>query len=544
MEMLNLSLPANNRFATEYLAQTPDMMQFFHYRYQNHSDYIERVNELAGREFDREKIANHIEDFMTKYPTSHAVDHSLSKLRQSNSVVVIGGQQAGILTGPLYAVHKVISIIALAKQKETELGIPVIPIFWIAGEDHDYAEVNHIFTETDQKIEKITYPQLVHGKMMVSDIRLDRELCDSWVKKIIESFGETEYTKALLDFTAQAIEQSTTLVDFFANIIMEMFKDFGLLIIDSGDRALRKLEQDYFQSIIKKSQEITDAVLAQQAILQSGGYSNTIELKETAANLFYYDEESNSRILLEYQPETKFFIGKNHSIQFSYAELIELSLEKPHLLSNNVVTRPLTQEWLFPTIAFIAGPGEIAYWSELKQAFELFQIKLPPIVPRLNITLLERPIETDIAELGLSLEAVLKEGIGTPKEEFLHSVKDPELEQLFLKLNKEFSEHYEVIIQKIEEIDRGLNTLIKKNEQLIQKQIRFLEDKVHESIYQKHMVTLRKLDRVGNALRPNGAPQERILNPYYFLNKYGFEFIKQLVVLDYQFDGTHKVVKL
>ncbi|NMD69399.1 bacillithiol biosynthesis cysteine-adding enzyme BshC [Bacillus sp. DNRA2] len=544
MEMLNLSLPANNRFATEYLAQTPDMMQFFHYRYQNHSDYIERLNELAGREFNREKIADHIEYFMTKYPTSYAVDHSLSKLRQSNSVVVIGGQQAGVLTGPLYAVHKVISIIALAKQKESELGIPVVPIFWIAGEDHDYAEVNHIFTEADQKIEKMTYPQLVHGKKMVSDISLDRELCDTWVKKIIESFGETEYTKALLDFTAQAIEQSTTLVDFFAHIIMEMFKDFGLLIIDSGDMALRKLEQDYFQSIINNSQEITDAVLAQQAILQTCGYSNAIELKETAANLFYYDEESNSRILLEYQPETKLFIGKNHSLQFSYADLIELSTEKPHLLSNNVVTRPLTQEWLFPTLAFIAGPGEIAYWSELKQAFELFQIKLPPIVPRLNITLLERPIETDIAELGLSLEAVLKEGISAPKEEFLHSVKDPELEQLFLKLNKEFSEQYEVIIEKIEEIDRGLNTLIKKNEQLIQKQIRFLEDKVHESIYQKHMVTLRKLDRIGNALRPNGAPQERILNPYYFLNKYGFEFIKQLVMLDYQFDGTHKVVKL
>ncbi len=542
--MLNLSLPANNRFATEYLAQTPDIMQLFHYQYQKHADYIDRVNELAGRSFDRDAVAEHIKQFMAQFPSSNAVEHSLAKLRQPNSVVVIGGQQAGVLTGPLYSVHKVISIIALAKQKEAELGIPVIPIFWIAGEDHDYAEVNHIFAENDQKIEKITYPQVVLEKKMVSDIILDKEQCNLWVKKIIESFGETEHTKELLDFTSRAIEKSSSMVDFFAQIIMEMFKDFGLLIIDSGNKAIRKLEQDYFQSIINHSQSLTQAVLSQQEVIKRLGFSNTIEMKENAANLFYYDENTNSRNLLEYDQETKMFIDKNYSIQFSLAELLEIANEKPHLLSNNVVTRPLTQEWLFPTIAFIAGPGEIAYWSELKQVFEMFQIKLPPIVPRLNITLLERTIETDAIDLGLSIEEVLKNGVSSYKDEFLHSVKDPELEQHFLKLRQELSEHYEVIIKKIEEIDRGLDPLIKKNEQLIQKQIKFLEDKVHDSIYQKHVVKLRKIDRVGNALKPNGAPQERILNPYYFINKYGFDLIKQLVVLDYQFDGTHKLIKL
>ena len=95
------------------------------------------------------------------------------------------------------------------------------------------------------------------------------------------------------------------------------------------------------------------------------------------------------------------------------------------------MTRPITQEMLFPTLAFIAGPGEIAYWAELKQVFEHFSIKMPLIVPRLNITLLDRAIESDFEELGLSLEEVLTNGTGKQQDVYLESVKDLELEELF-----------------------------------------------------------------------------------------------------------------
>lgn len=542
--MLNLSLPANNRFATDYLAQTPDIMQFFHYRSQEATDYRVRVEELNRRTFQRGPVADHIERYMANFPSSPAVEQSLVKLRAADSVVVIGGQQAGVLTGPLYTIHKVVSTIVLAKQKEAELGVPVVPVFWIAGEDHDYLEVNHIYTEVNQKIEKSTFPQAVLDKKMVSDILLDQEKCFLWVKKIIESFGETEYTNTILAFTEQAIQRSRSLVDFFAHIIMEMFKDFGLLIIDSGDKNIRVLERDYFLMQIRDHQKITEAVLNQQEKIHQMGFANALEIKENAANLFYYDEETGSRILLEYQPETKHFIGKNSSIQFTYEQLVELANNKPQSLSNNVVTRPLMQEWLFPTLAFIAGPGEIAYWSELKQVFEHYDIKMPPIVPRLNITLLERSIDTDLKELDFSLEEVLVNGISDYKEKFLLSVKDPDIDDVFLRLRNDLTGYYQTIVEKTEEIDKGMNPLIKKNEELIQKQIRFLEDKIIESIHRKHVVSLRKIDRVGNALRPNGSPQERVINPFYFLNKHGFEFIRQLVQMDYVFDGSHKVIKL
>lgn len=133
MEMLNLSLPATNRFASSYLKQSAEILPFFHYRFNDLTEDQKRVDELGNRQFPRKEAAEHIETYMERFPSSEAVKNSLAKLKQENSVVVIGGQQAGILTGPLYSIHKIVSIIKLAEQKERQLGIPVIPVFWIAG---------------------------------------------------------------------------------------------------------------------------------------------------------------------------------------------------------------------------------------------------------------------------------------------------------------------------------------------------------------------------------------------------------------------------
>src|SRR4051794_33099471 len=208
MEILNLSLPATNRFASNYLEQSTEIEPFFHYRYNELTDDAKRVSELSNRSFPRVEVAEHIESFMKQFPSTEAVIKSIDKLKTKNSVVVIGGQQAGILTGPLYSIHKVVSIIKLAQQKERELGSPVVPVFWIAGEDHDFQEVNHVFVPVNQKVDKWTYPERVHQKKMVSDIQLNKEICLSWVRNLIENFGETEHTNALLEFAEEQISKS------------------------------------------------------------------------------------------------------------------------------------------------------------------------------------------------------------------------------------------------------------------------------------------------------------------------------------------------
>ncbi|MDQ1146810.1 bacillithiol biosynthesis cysteine-adding enzyme BshC [Bacillus sp. SORGH_AS 510] len=544
MEILNLSLPATNRFASNYLEQSADIQPFFHYRYNDVEDDKKRLDELSSRIFPRKEVAAHIESFMERFPTSDAVKKSIEKLRQDESVVVIGGQQAGILTGPLYSIHKVISIIKLAEQKERQLGVPVVPVFWIAGEDHDFQEVNHVFVPVNQKIDKWTYPEKVLQKKMVSDIELNKNVCLSWVQNIIENFGETEHSNSLLQFAEEQINKSQNFVDFFANIIMELFKDYGLLIVDSGNKDFRLIQKEFLAKQLDNHETITFSVLEHQKQIGNKGYPITIDISDQAANLFFYDQKQNERILLEYNRESNRFVGKSGAASFSKEELMELVSKKPEQLSNNVVTRPLMQEWLFPTIAFIAGPGEISYWAELKLVFEHFHIKMPPIVPRLNITFLDRSVETDIFDLKLNITDVITRGTGQEKESFLSTIKDMELEEMFAKAKLDLIEQYKLIEAKTEELDRGLLPMLNKNEAYLLKEINFMQSRLEDSVKFRHKVILNKYARVDLALRPDGFPQERVWNIFYYLNEYGLTFIKDIMVEAFEFDGRHKVIKI
>jgi bacillithiol synthase len=544
MEMLNLSLPAANRFATDYLAGSTELQSFFHYNFKNDNEYVHRLDELKNRTFMRNELADHIQSFMTRYAHSDKIGANIEKLRQENSVAVIGGQQAGILTGPLYTIHKVISILKLAEQKEAELGVPVVPVFWIAGEDHDYQEVNHVYVMNNNKQEKWIYPEKNLEKKMISEVCINKDLCYSWVEEIIETYGETKHTKEVLSFALDSLKTAESFVDFFASIIMELFKESGLLIVDSGNKELRKLEKEYFMKQINNHREITDAVLKQQKQTEASGYPNMIDINENAANLFFYDEEVNERILLQFDPETDEFTGKNGEVSFSFNELQEIANEFPEKLSNNVITRPLMQEWLFPTLAFIGGPGEIAYWAELKLVFDHFGLKMPPLVPRLNITILERSIETDLKELNLDLKEVLISGTNKHELKFIDSLKDREVEELFENVKVSLAEQYSLVREKSKTIDPVLMPLLEKNEQILMKQISFMEGKIVEAVCQKHDHILRKFTRVENALRPGGSPQERVWNPFYYLNKYGLNIISDLLGLHYEFDGSHKIIKM
>src|SRR5690606_28533987 len=139
-----------------------------------------------------------------------------------------------------------------------------------------YQEVNHVYIEKNNRMEKKIYPEKVHDKRMISDVQLNRELCFSWVKEIIESYGETEYTKELLHSMKIAVQHAKTFTDLFSYIIMSIFKDSGLLIIDSGDEKIRKLEKEVFFKQIINFKEITASVKRQQELLQKHGYTNTI----------------------------------------------------------------------------------------------------------------------------------------------------------------------------------------------------------------------------------------------------------------------------
>jgi bacillithiol synthase len=444
------------------------------------------------------------------------------------------------LTGPLYTIHKIISVIKLAQQQEKALNHPVVPVFWIAGEDHDYQEVNHIYLEKGNKMEKTGYPERVLEKKMTSDISFDKRVMKDWVNEIIKSLGETGHTNKLAGELNKMIGEQDDLVMFFAHFVMHLFKESGLLVIDSAYPPLRRLEKNHFHHLIESSQSITNAVLEQQEEIKNYGFSTQLDISIEAANLFI--TINNERALLE--REGFDFKDKNTGITMPCSELLTMLEKTPEKFSNNVVTRPLMQEWLFPTLAFIGGPGEIAYWGELKKAFEYAGLKIPPVVPRMSITLLEREVEKKMNHLGLTLPQVLIEGVADKREKYWNSIKVPTLEREIAELEQMLQQKYKDIRDKSERIDPGMNQIVDKNLSIHLHQFDYLRKRADKALRDKHDKTFSDFAKVENCLRPNGGPQERTWNTLYFLNKYGESFIHDLLSLPLEFDGTHKVVYL
>lgn len=169
---------------------------------------------------------------------------------------------------------------------------------------------------------------------------------------------------------------------------------------------------------------------------------------------------------------------------------------------------------------------------------------MPPIIPRINITFLEREIESSMADWGLNLQEVLQAGISEQKQTFLTSVKDTSFDELFSETKEQLMRSYKKIRKQTEKEYRGLLPLLQKNESILLQQIAFMEGKIEEALHIKHDVALKQLDCIAYSIRPFGGPQERVWNIYYFLNKYGLDFVERLSKLPFEFDGTHKVVKI
>lgn len=539
MELLEVSSSLNNKIAASYINRDEKVACFFDYPdIQNQATFSNRLEELWNKKYPREELVNYLLEFHSKFNADEKTIQNINRLVDPKSVVVIGGQQAGLLTGPLYSIHKIISIIKLAKEQEQLLNIPVLPVFWVAGEDHDFAEINHAFVLNEGRINKRTIGQKNYKKSPASLLNIDKKYAEGWIQEIVGTFGETNHTKKLLEDLYHDLSESNTYVDFFINIIFRLFEGQGLIIVDSGDEGFRKIGSPFMKKIIEHNEQLGKDVFDSQMTLKELGYGVPIEINENNAHLFYV--QNGERILLEQNNSQ--FVGKNNECAFEKKALLDVAEQTPELLSNNVVTRPLMQEYVFPTLAFISGPGEIAYWSVLKKAFHLFGFKVPPVIPRLMISIIDRKTDKFIKELKLDLEKIIKNGCHEEKEAWLKGQQPFPIDKVIDETLTVILNAHKPLKELAIQVDPSFEDLAQKNAKIIESQIYFLKQKMEKTIRSKHKVELDKFDHINHCLKPLDAPQERIWNIFYYVNLYGYQFIDEILNLDYKWNGKHKVI--
>ncbi|GAB3068007.1 bacillithiol biosynthesis cysteine-adding enzyme BshC [Virgibacillus ainsalahensis] len=537
MQSHPLKLRNKNDLINDYRLNKEKIHRFFDYN--PRGNYKQRVSDLNTRHFDREGLANILHTINEQWDAPESTVCNLERLKEENSVVVIGGQQAGIMTGPLYSINKIISIIQFAKQQETELNIPVIPVFWIAGEDHDFDEINHLFLPEESKIKKHKIPQRVLEKRSVSQIEVDKSISSDWIKRLFEHLTETQYTKDLYETINNCLDKSTTYVDFFARLVFQLFKDEGLILIDSGDQKIRHFESSHFVQLIEQQPEISKGVYEAYIQLQQAGYSVSLDLEADDAHLFYHKD--NERILL-FRNEAGDWIGKQNEIRFTTDELIAVAKNQPELLSNNVVTRPLMQEMLFPTLAFIGGAGEVSYWSVLKPAFRTLQMNVPPVLPRLSFTFVERKVDKALRKFEIDIDHAVNQGVEQQKQSWLASKSDPPIEQTANDIKRKIDSVHKPLREIAKGVRSDLGDLSEKNLKHLYYDIEFLQDSIMKAIEEKYKLELSEFDLINNALHPQGNLQERVWNPLPLINEYGIGFIKNILEEPYLFENEHYVV--
>jgi len=533
MKLESIQVPVKNRVLADYWSPNTAIHEFFEYEY-NDTSFAMRAQYLEQRASDQKELTAIIRQFMEPLGLSEKANEHLQQLEQG-AFAVVGGQQAGVLTGPLYSVHKAISVLALAKEQSEKLQKPVVPIFWIAGEDHDIEEINHTFTMRDMDIKKRAYGERSRRKTMASTTSLNKESMTQLINTIIKDFGETAHTEKLFNQLLDALNKSETFTDFFARLMNELFKKEGLLMIDAADMNFRQYERNNFVQLIQHNEEIAKLVTEKEAALENAGYGKPILATDDAANLFYVKD--GERLLLERRNDQ--FVNLAANIKFSREELLTIAEKHPEYLSNNVVTRPLMQEMTIPVLAFVGGPGELAYWATLKDAFSELGLQMPIFAPRLNITIITRHVEQLLREYQLTVEEVWDGKAMVLKEQFIAGVQDDEAKCQILEMQQLLLEKYAALEQYFAEQHMALDKIVEKNKENHVRQFEYLQQKVEQTVLSKHETTIRKFMTLQNELYPNDGFQERSYNPYQYINEFGPTFIDEMLKKTYTVGNHH-----
>lgn len=538
MKLESIQVPIKNHVLADYWSPNTAIHQFFEYEY-NDQAFEKRAEHLARNSRDQKELTTIIRQFMEPLGLSKKANEHLEQLEQG-AMVIVGGQQAGILTGPLYSVHKAISVIALAKEQSTKLQQPVIPVFWIAGEDHDLEEINHTYTVHGELLKKRAYGERSRRKTMASATALNKESMTQLINTIIRDIGETEYTETLIKQLVDALNNSETFTDFFACLMNQLFKEEGLLLIDAANFQFRQFEHKYFAQIIQSNEEIARVVTEKEQELERAGYGKPILATYEAANLFYV--EDGERHLLERKNDL--FVNLAANLKFTQEELLEVAHNHPERLSNNVVTRPLMQEMTLPVLAFVGGPGELAYWATLKNAFSVLDLQMPIFAPRLHITIVTRHVEQLLREHQLTVTDVWEEKALHLKERFIADVQDSEAKRQIQAMQQLLVEKYEELASYLEKQHLQLDKILEKNQENHAKQFDYLQQKIEQTVLGKHETTIRKFMTLQNELYPNDGFQERSFNPYQYFNEFGPMLITEMLKQNYSIGKHHYLLYL
>jgi len=516
-------LPSLSPVVRDYYFDFGEVREFFNGDFRDITVYERQMERLKSRDYSRGRLAEILKDQNRSNGCGPRTLQNIEALAKDNACAVVTGQQVALFSGALYTIYKALTAIKLAQTLSQRSSAPVVPIFWLATDDHDFAEVNHIdLLDQSGQLQRISYDDRPsEARLPVGGVAFSAEI-EACVDALDEMTSPSEFKAEVLSMLKEAYQPGRTFGDSFATWVTRLFSDHGLVLIDPSHPDLTAMAQKPLEMEIAEESPLSRCAIETSARLTEKNYTPQVGQQEGKLNLFLA-EHGRQPIHIDGDG----FIVKDPDRRFTTDELVEMARDTPHALSPNVLMRPLVQDTILPTVAYVGGPGEIAYFAQLRGAYERFDIPMPVVYPRKGFTLVERHIGSSLEALALSIQDVW--GGLAEKRNALAAEEVPEALQRALSTAAENLERdLGDVRRKAAAMDGSLGQTADGAHRKIQHQLNLLEGKVIQAAKRKQETVGRKLTKLENTLCPNRHLQERVFNVTPFLMKYGFSWLDDL----------------
>lgn len=494
MQLTKVPYQNTNLFSAlmeDYLQKEEKLRAFYKYAPEMES-FDQAIAQREAHSVDRDKLVAALTVQYQGVEKVSTVENNIQRLKEKNCFTVTTGHQLNLFTGPLYFIYKIASTIHLAKQlKERYPDRHFVPVYWMATEDHDFAEVNHfnLFGNRYALEQK-------HGGAVG---KLNLEGVEELLAQLSENLGDRKGTEEIVALFSRFYQSDKTFTEATRSLVNHLFGAEGLVIIDGDDATLKALFHDEVKKELTEQsnhrfiEETTDE-------LKKLGYK--AQVNPRTINLFYLKEQLRERIVLE----EGIYKVLNTNITFGPSEILDELNAFPERFSPNAVMRPLYQEKILPNLAYVGGGGELSYWLQLNDMFADNHVFFPILLHRNSVLLLDNGSQKRLDKLGLTISEIFESADELIKKYLdLRTGNDIKVDDQKLVL----SDVFDLLQQKASKVDKTLEPMVKAEQKKALKAIDQIATRLVRAEKNKEKIAVDQIKNLKQKLFPNNSLQER-----------------------------------
>ncbi len=465
-------------------------------------------------------------DLLDAFVGANGAIRSLERLRDPATLVVTTGQQPGLLTGPLYTIHKALSAVALARLCEARWRRPVVPVFWAAGGDHDFAEGNHASWTAPDGSTVTAVLRERHPEAPLTP--LYREPVGPEIGPILDRLAAdlppSEFRDEVLELFRRWYRPEATLADSCAHTLAELLAPFGVVVFDATHPAMKRAQMPHLLAALARAEPLERTLVARHAALAAEGRDPGVTVGDGATLVMFEGEQGRDRLAAR----SPGFVTRRSREQLSFAEIERLAAEDPGRFSPNVLLRPVIESAVLPTVAYMAGPGELRYLALADAVYAELQVPRQLALPRWSGIIVDARTDRVLEKFGATLEELLAPGQQLERRVVLEQLPE-EARHALADLRAAIEAGYEVLARAAATIDPTIEKPILNLCNQAMTGTQEAEKRLVNHLRKRQVIENQQISRARELVLPLGKPQERVLTVAPWLARFGPALTEELL---------------